>query len=152
MESGRKFVDLDQVLERRMGQSIPQLLAAGEVGFRRLEADLLRTCLELLCLGTPQASVLATGGGVVEDAGSRQLLRALPVVYLEAAPAVLAARVSADAQERPALVSGGPLAEAQALLERRDPLYREVATHVVSAEGELRQVSARTLGVLRTER
>tara|TARA_R110002072_G_scaffold140375_1_gene284607 strand:- start:91 stop:552 length:462 start_codon:yes stop_codon:yes gene_type:complete len=149
--SGRKFVDLDEVLERRMGQSIPQLLAAGEPSFRRLEADLLRTCLELLCLGTPQASVLATGGGVVEDPDSRRLLRALPVVYLQAAPALLAARVRADAQERPALVAGGPLREAEALWERRDPLYREVATHVVSAADVAPVVSAAALRLLSAE-
>lgn len=143
----RSFVDLDEVLERRTGQSIPQLLAGGEASFRQLEADLLRTTLELLCLGTPQATVLATGGGAVEHPESRRLLRALPVAYLEAPPALLAERVAADDRERPALAPGGPLAEAEALLARRDPLYREVATHVVPAEGEPAQL-CETLGRL----
>ncbi|MBL4846318.1 MAG: shikimate kinase [Planctomycetes bacterium] len=131
--SGRAFVDLDQVLERRTGSSIATLLDEGEARFRQLEADLLRTSLELLCLGTPQAAVLATGGGVVLDPESRRLLAALPVIYLEASPALLASRVGADAQERPALVSGGPLAEAEALLAVRGAFYSELATHVLDA-------------------
>jgi shikimate kinase len=142
-EHGRTFVDLDEVLERRTGQTIPELLAGGEAGFRQLEADLLRTCVELLCLGTPQASVLATGGGAVEHPESRRLLRALPVVYLELAAAISAERVRQDERARPALAPGGPLAEAEALFERRDPLYREVATHVVSAAAAASEVSAK---------
>lgn len=143
--SGRAFVDLDDVLERRTGEDIASLLAQGEGRFRQLEADLLRTSLELLCLGTPRATVLATGGGVVEHPESLRLLRTLPVVYLSATPSLLAARVTADERTRPALIPGGAEAEAEALLARRDPLYREVATHVVPAEGTLAEVAKAAL-------
>lgn len=138
---GRPFVDLDRALERRCGRTIPELLAEGQAAFRQREASVLRFALAFLT-GSERGVVIATGGGVVLSPQNRALLReAAQVVYLRAAPEVLAARVAADeAEERPALVEGGPLAEAQALLAERDPLYREVAARVVSAGRPLDEV------------
>ena len=40
---GRRFVDMDAVIEEREGRAIPQIFAeAGEPYFRQLEADLCR--------------------------------------------------------------------------------------------------------------
>lgn len=135
-ELGWAFVDLDAALERRAGRSIPELFASlGVEGFRDLEQEVLHAALELLCCGTPERALVASGGGVVERAANRRLLGALPVIYLHAAPATLARRVAADPRGRPPLLEGGPLSEAQALYARRDPLYRGLARHVVCAEG-----------------
>ena len=63
-------------------------------------------------------AVIAAGGGVVLRADNREALARARVVYLHALPDVLAARVDADAasvDDRPALLAGGSLAEAQAL-------------------------------------
>ncbi len=130
---GRPFVDLDRAVEGRAGRTIRALFEeAGEDAFRELEAEVLREALELL-----PGAVIATGGGVVLRASNREVLARARVVYLHASPEVLAARVEADAataDDRPALVEGGPLAEAQALFAIRDPLYREVAGEVVEVD------------------
>lgn len=138
----RPFVDLDRAVEGRAGRTVRELFALeGEAAFRALESEALAEALRLL----PRA-VLATGGGVVLDPENRRLLRErATVVYLRAEPALLAARVSADpatADGRPALVEGGPLAEAERLLLVRDPLYREVAHLVVDAARPIEELVA----------
>jgi shikimate kinase len=132
--SGRGFVDLDLELEATAGRTIRTLIEQeGEPGLRAREAALLASTLARL-EAEAAAAVVATGGGVIERAESRALLRSAFTVYLAAAPEALAARVAADrARDRPGLVSGGPLAEARALLARRDPLYLDVACAVVDA-------------------
>ena len=57
----RRFVDMDEVLERQFGHAIPQVFAErGEEVFRRSESALLRK------LSQRDKLVVATGGGVVE--------------------------------------------------------------------------------------
>lgn len=131
---GLDFADLDRELvllhqrERCGGRSEPrsagELLAElGEPAFRVLEERALRELLE-----RPAARVIATGGGAVESAASRDLLRArCTCIWLFAEPAVLRARLAADPPARPALTAAGALAEVEALARRREPLYRELA-------------------------
>ena len=136
---GRPFLDLDRAVEDRAGRTLRELFAdEGEAAFRALESEALREALRLL-----PTAVLATGGGVVLDPDNRAALRGAHVVYLEAPPELLAARVEADPQsaaDRPALHPQGPLAEARALHAARDPLYREVATLVVDATPPVEEV------------
>lgn len=135
------FVDLDGAIERRSGRSIPKLFEElGTEGFRDLEEEVFRAALELLCCGTPRRSLVASGGGLIERPANRRLLEALPVLYLHAAPATLAARVTADQNPRPQLVAGGHFEEARTLYARRDPLYRQVARHVLSAEAPISEL------------
>jgi len=133
---GRPFVDLDaRVLElgRRAGiraDTVGALLErAGAARFRDLESVATRLVLE------PEPRiVLATGGGVVERADSRAwLARAARSVYLVVPLEVLRARLGADPNPRPALTGTGadPAAELEAVVRRRDPLYRSLAEAVV---------------------
>jgi shikimate kinase len=128
------FVDVDAQLQATTGQSVRQLFASiGEAGFRELEAALLAQLLER---ATPQ--VIATGGGAVLRADNRQRIRAAGwVVWLTADPAVLAERLAADAataEQRPALLAGGGLAEMLQLAAAREPLYRECADLIVPTD------------------
>jgi shikimate kinase len=120
-ERGVPFRDLDRELELSPGEF---LAARGLDAFRDAEARALQRVL-----AEAGPFVLATGGGVVESAANRELLAARAfVVWLRAAPEILAARVEFDTEEfRPALVPGGPLAEARELGLRRDAWYRAVA-------------------------
>lgn len=145
--TGRPFLDLDRAIEDRAGRTLRALFAEdGEATFRALEQEALGEALRLI-----PGLVLATGGGVVLAADSRALLRAHTVIYLHAPPELLAARVSADPRsgdDRPALVAGGPLAEARALYAARDRLYREVSSRVVDAAPAPAEVVAALLNEL----
>ena len=86
---GRRFVDLDRVLEHQTGLTIAALFAAeGEHAFREREARLL---VEL----DDKDSVVATGGGVVTRPENMELLLARGcVVHLRAQPATILSRLA----------------------------------------------------------
>lgn len=125
--------DLDDLVEARSGSTIPEVFSSkGEEGFRRLESEALAAALA----GPP--AVIATGGGVVTHEPSREMLDGATVLWLRAAPATLAARISRDHTPRPLLseapVGDGLLARISELAGSRAPLYAEVATAVVDVD------------------
>lgn len=68
----RQFLDLDEYLESQLGKSIPEIIKdQGWEYFREQEALLLVKALECY----PDNTVMASGGGIVESAESRELLR-----------------------------------------------------------------------------
>ena len=76
--------------------------------------------------------MLATGGGAVIRAANRERLKANgTVVYLHAEPAMAWQRVRKSVH-RPLLNTPDKLARLEELYRERDPLYREVADHVVA--------------------
>lgn len=125
----KRFVDADGVLEERLGVSIPTIFEIeGEAGFRDREQRVLDE------LTTAEGIVLSTGGGVVIRAHNRDLLRQNgTVMYLHATPRALWERVR-HARHRPLLQTGDPLARLTELYAERDPLYRQVADHVVASD------------------
>ncbi len=138
---GWPFVDLDDRTAARGGAtSAGELFAAvGVEAFRRLEAEALD---EVLDGGVP--CILATGGGVVETARCRARLAAeTTVVWLTADPVVLGRRLRADPTLRPSLTGADPADELAALLQRRAPLFREVATwELASGERDVEEIAA----------
>lgn len=122
------FVDMDQMLEERLGCSIRSYFAEqGEAVFRDREAGLLA---ELAADGA--GMVLSTGGGVVLREGNRALLRSAcaPVFYLRASAEEIYRRVRHD-RKRPLLQVDDPQERLRTLYRERDPLYREVANYVI---------------------
>ncbi len=66
----RRFVDLDDLVARRLGMDIPTAFAQlGEAAFRRAEAA------ELARVSRLERRVVATGGGLPVDPANRQLMR-----------------------------------------------------------------------------
>jgi shikimate kinase len=85
--------------------------------------------------------VLATGGGVVERAANRErLLRETTCVRLVVPPARLRQRLAADPTFRPALhpasEGSNPLDEIEAVLERREPLYKATCHFTLDGEAD----------------
>ena len=137
---GKRFVDADHELERRLGVPIPTIFEIeGEAGFRDREEA---TLAELAVL---EGIVLSTGGGAVLRSANRDLLKSHgTVIYLHAEPATLWERVR-HARHRPLLQTADPLARLSELYAQRDPLYRSVADHVVESERDEVLRFARTL-------
>jgi shikimate kinase len=123
------FVDVDAEIEARTGVTIAELFARdGEPAFRVLEADLVA---ELLDRGG--RAVIAPGGGAVLDARTRQRLRdRADVIWLRALPSTLTHRTKPD-DTRP-LLTGDHRATLERLAAERDPLYGEVADHIVDVD------------------
>ncbi len=126
---GKAFVDSDHEIEARTGADIPWIFdIEGEAGFRRREAALIDE------LTRRRGIVLATGGGaVLSEANRRHLAARGIVIYLRASVDQQLRRTARD-RHRPLLQSGDRRATLEALLARRDPLYREIANIVVDTD------------------
>lgn len=145
---GMAFIDSDHEIESRTGVDIPYIFEReGEEGFRRREK------LAIADLTARSNIVLATGGGSVLDPENRQHLSARGfVVYLHAGVDHQLAR-TARADNRPLLKNSGNRREVlQALFDRRDPLYREIADLILdtderSAKTLVREIQERMSGL-----
>jgi shikimate kinase len=126
---GFEFQDSDQEIQERTGVDIPTIFEfEGEAGFRHRESQVIDE------LTQQQQLVLATGGGAVLDPNNRRHLagRGL-VVYLYCSPEQQYQRTCRD-RNRPLLQTEDPLQKLRDLMEKRDPLYRQVADWVVPTE------------------
>jgi shikimate kinase len=133
---GWEWIDADVEIERRAGKSIARMFAEeGEPAFRELEAAVIAE----LC--GHKRLVLATGGGAPLRSESRQAMRSAGhVIWLTAGVDTILARMTGDpttAERRPSLTNLPPREEIVAVLERRIPIYRETAHHIVDTENKL---------------
>jgi shikimate kinase len=127
---GMTFNDSDQEIQRRTGVDIPTIFEyEGEEGFRQREQQVIDELTQV------DNQVLATGGGAVLRSENRQHLSARGIVfYLECSPEQQYERTYRD-RNRPLLQTEDPLQRLRALMEVREPWYRETADHTVSTEG-----------------
>ena len=123
---GRRFLDADHVIEDRCGVKIPVIFEMeGEEGFRKREAQVIRE------LTSEEDIVLATGGGAVLLPENRDALKNRgAVIYLHANPIELWHRTKGG-EGRPLLRNGDAKKILENLYTVRDPLYREIADHVI---------------------
>ncbi|MGB5490476.1 MAG: shikimate kinase AroK [Woeseiaceae bacterium] len=124
------FMDSDDEIESRTGVDIPFIFEKeGEAGFRKREAAAIEDLTKI------DGVVLATGGGAIVDAENRSLLGGRGyVIYLFTSVDQQFARTSRG-RERPLLENGDRREILEALLNDRDPLYREIADLVVETDG-----------------
>ncbi|MBX3183984.1 MAG: helix-turn-helix domain-containing protein [Polyangiaceae bacterium] len=132
------FVELDQLVEESAGMTLREVFELqGEAFYRRLERETLRRFLR-----DTQGGVLATGGSIVSDAETYDLLRrSATTVWLRARPEDHMERVLAQGDTRPMHNRSNAMADLKALLKARTPLYAQadhvVETHQMGVEGTL---------------
>lgn len=126
---GCPFLDLDQLIEKKAGRSIPAIFAAdGEEGFRCLEKQVLEQSVKKYAETT---AILSLGGGSVTLPGAVGLLQEKTLcIYLEASLETLLSRLEGQTGERPMASEDLP-----ALLAAREPLYRQAAHITLPADG-----------------
>jgi len=124
------FSDTDTEIEHRTGADIPWIFdVEGEEGFRDREQQVV----EEMTLWDDV--VLATGGGVVLREANRSALSSRGfVIYLHATVEEQTRRTRHD-KRRPLLQTGNPESVLAGLMTVRDPLYREIADHVIDTDG-----------------
>ncbi len=127
----RPFCDADTEIERRAGQTIPEIFEAeGEAGFRAREtAALADICRQ-------SGAVIATGGGAVTIPENIDILRQNSIVlFLNRDPSAL------PTVGRPVSQRDG----VQAIYQRRLPLYRAVCDYEIDANDAIETVVQRIL-------
>ncbi|MFC1993022.1 shikimate kinase [Chloroflexota bacterium] len=116
---GKKFVELDSLVEQKAGKSIPDVFQQdGETAFRELEIEATKE------VSKNENLVIACGGGVVLNKINVDRLRERSViVHLVASPGVILKRVSADGEGRPLLNMPDKILKIRELLAFRKPFY-----------------------------
>ena len=126
---GCPFMDLDDLVVKKAGKSIPDIFAQdGEPAFRQLEAQVLRKTVDKYAEST---AVLALGGGAVLTPASAALLHEKTVcIYLRATLDTILARLAGE-------TAGRPLADASLAdrLASREPIYEETAHVIIDTDG-----------------
>lgn len=119
---GVGLLDTDVAIEQRTGRSIADIFATdGEQEFRRIEEDVVCAAL------ADHDGVLSLGGGAVTSPGVRAALAGHTVVYLEISAAEGVRRTGGNTV-RPLLAGPDRAEKYRALMAKRAPLYRRVAT------------------------
>jgi len=121
-----EFLDTDHELERRTGVTIAHIFEIeGEGGFRSRETRLLEEAAKY------DAYVVATGGGaMLYDSNRKTIRESGKVIYLTASVEFLWDRVR-HSTNRPLLHTEDTYATLREIYMQRDPIYRDVADHVI---------------------
>jgi shikimate kinase len=132
---GLPFVDSDSEIEETVGLPWGELFERyGEADYRDGERRLVARLID------GQVRVIATGGGVFVDPGTRTLLNERAItVWLDAPIDILAER-TARRDTRPLLKNGDPKAILERLAEIERQAYAEAHIHVKSGDGAHRDV------------
>jgi len=123
---GMKFVDMDELIERRHNQTISRIFEMkGEAFFRKHERELVRE------LTSVEGRVIATGGGIVLNPNNLRDFALTGIVVCCWVDANIAHERTKDAKHRP-LLEAGPdrLASIEALLRQREPLYKAIPLQI----------------------
>ncbi len=129
-----KFLDMDRELSNRFRMDIQTWVREhGWPSFRAEESRLLEEASH------EHGLVLATGGGIVEAATNREILKSkFYAIWLQANPQTILARIGGDSTteaNRPPLTNLPLEEEVLEVLRRRLPLYEECARQQIDTEG-----------------
>lgn len=126
----RPFWDTDGLITEQSQMSIDELVSIyGWEYFRMREKKIVRK------VSRERGSVIATGGGVLEDHENAETLKkGSVVVWLSADIDTIMNRMKSDpgsAHKRPSLSQDDPFKEVQNIMKRREPGYRRSADFII---------------------
>src|ERR1700690_2141390 len=145
---GMPFIELDRVIEQQSGMALAELFEMlGQATFRRAE----RTALETILRETPRF-VLATGGGLVTEPGTFELLLAsCTTIWLRASPQEHMERVIRQGDTRPMSGHAQAMDGLVSILTSREPLYARADMTLDTAGQTSRQSLSGLLALLGDE-
>lgn len=126
--TGLRFVDIDRVIEQRIGPLLPWIQQHGEARFREVESAVLAELLK------EEEVLVACGGGTpMASDNMDRMLAAGQVVYLQVPHAILVERARRSGGDRPLLfgLQGDALDDRiKELMQVREPVYRRAHRQV----------------------
>lgn len=132
-----RFLDTDQIIEAIARKPITQIFQTeGEAYFRQLETKVLAE------LSVYTRSVIATGGGIIQQQINWSYLRHGLIIWLDVDLAILKKRLAQDETR--------PLADKlESLLAQRRPLYDQADLHLtITKEKTPEEVSAQIIEMI----
>lgn len=127
---GQSFLDTDSLIEAEVGAPISQIfIDKGETWFREVEARIVLREISKL------QGVLSLGGGAPLSDSAQSALKNSDahVVFLDISLSAAAPRVGFN-RDRPLLLNN-PRAAWQELMDKRRPIYLELASQVIQVDG-----------------
>lgn len=141
---GCSFHDLDSIIEKSSGRSIPEIFASdGEGAFRMMELAALREFVQGQGGGDGLAgisSVLSLGGGTLTTPECVSIVRNHTVcIYLKASEDTLVRNLSCTQIEGRPMLDGAKDEAAlreriRSLMEKRSGIYEAAGTHIVAVD------------------
>ncbi|MBN1366975.1 MAG: shikimate kinase [Dehalococcoidales bacterium] len=118
---GKRFIELDELIEKRAGKSINDIFRGGEIAFREMEIAAVKE------VAGKKNQVIACGGGIVLNRINIDRLKQESItVLLTASPTVILKRTSTS-NNRPLLNIGDRLQNIRGLLKFRKSFYDSAA-------------------------
>ena len=143
---GVPFLEMDALIEKEANLSLGELFSLhGESYYKRLAYDIL-----LKLLARNEQMVIATGGSVVTDPETWQLLkRRTHAVWVKAMPEDHWKRVLGQGDTRPMANRTSAMAELRSILSLRAPLYAEAAQTIDTSSIRVAEAVRMISGALR---
>ena len=145
---GRKFVELDLLIEQRIGKSITDIFQQdGETAFREVEIGVTEG------VSKDKNLVIACGGGIVlNKINIERLRKSAKMVYLTASPGVIQKRVTNDEGQRPLLAVDNPELTIREMLSFRKPFYEGAADiKIATSKLDINTVAKQIISKLRED-
>jgi XRE family aerobic/anaerobic benzoate catabolism transcriptional regulator len=141
------FVELNREIEKEVGLAVSEIFTVyGQHGYRVIE----RRCLERIIVNYPRV-VLATGGGIVAETATYQiLLSSFFAIWLKASPELMFERVLAqhDARIASAELRNEALENIERTLEARRHLYELAPASFDTSGKEVEEIVTGLLSLL----
>lgn len=143
---GREFLDMDTLIEQRVGKTIPEIFAQrGEGFFRRQERQL---CQEL---ANRRRLVIATGGGALIPAENRQALGAGGLLVCLTCDVGEILRRLAEVEDRPLLDVADRRERIETLLAERREAYSRIPHQIDTTGLTVEEVVGMVIELLKSE-
>ncbi len=134
-KTGRKFVDLDDVIEAREGRTIREIFASDkEPYFRKIEKESLKE------LAPQKGLVIAAGGGIVIDKDNIRTMKETGRMFCLTASVDEIIKRTRGASHRPLLNVPDPRGKIESLLKERAHLYARADDTVDTSGLPIREV------------
>ncbi len=146
---GRAFVDTDDLIEKRRGVRISEIVKVhGWAYFRLMEREIISE------ISSRDDLIIAPGGGaVLVPENVESLKKKGLLIWLRADAQVLSGRISKDPRSpfaRPSLTGKGTLEEVKEVLTEREGLYEKASDHQVDTSGlDADGVASRVISLLK---
>ncbi len=142
-ELGLPFIDTDTEIERRTGQTIPELFeSSGEPAFRDTERKVLAE------IASGPSAVVSTGGGLPLDPANRDLMKSVGLIaWLDAHVDVLVDRLQRMESHGRPLLQDDPRTALTRLSRERRPIYAQLG-HWIDVSGTPLDTVSRVMAII----
>lgn len=145
---GKKFIDMDTMVEKKLNMSIPQIVEKlGWEKFRDCESQIVDDLSRL------DNRIIASGGGVViRDENILKLKRNSLLIWLKTSIDTLVKRVG-DGKNRPIFTNSNRIRkELEQIYAGRKTLYQKAANYSVDTDGKtLEEITEEIIMIIKSE-